>query len=129
MGPGALLTGAEGSSKVPNLFKHVLQNYKLLFPELPHLKAHINEWVIKISFHIPHMMKATSVPMFLPRSLLPVRLMQLPLPPLSPKEVRRAVGSSSGGSTGQGRLHLSHPCVLVSSSVRWGQKWNLSHRC
>ena len=71
MGPGALLTGAEGSSKVPNLFKHVLQNYKLLFPELPHLKAHINEWVIKISFHIPHMMKASSVPMFPLRSLLP----------------------------------------------------------
>lgn len=71
MGPGALLMGAEGSSKVPNLFKHVLQNYKLLFPELPHLKAHINEWVIKISFHIPHMMKASSVPMFPLRSLLP----------------------------------------------------------
>ena len=71
MGPGALLMGAEGSSKVPNLFKHVLQNYKLLFPELPHLKAHINEWVIKISFHIPHMMKASSVPMFPLRSFLP----------------------------------------------------------
>lgn len=68
--PGALLMGAEGSSKVSTLFKHVPQNYKLLFPELSHLKTHINDRVIKISFHIPHMMKASSVPMFPLRSLL-----------------------------------------------------------
>lgn len=68
VGPEALLMGAEGSSKAPNLFKHVLRNYKLLFPELPNFKTHINDWVIKISFHIPLTMKASSVLMFLPRS-------------------------------------------------------------
>lgn len=36
VGPGALLMGAEGSSKVSNLFKRVPHDYKLLFPELSH---------------------------------------------------------------------------------------------
>lgn len=119
----SLLTGTEGSCKVPDLFKHVAQNYKALFPELPNLKTHINDSVIKISFHIPHMMKASSVPVFSLRSLLLLRWS-----PLYRSRVHSVTGGDSEIINSQpqwlsySRASSSPPCALVSSSVRWGQK-------
>ena len=115
-GPVALLTGAEGSSKVPNLFKHVAQNYKALFPELPNLKAHINDSEIKI-FHIPHTMKASSVPGFPLRSLLLLRWSPLHSFRVHSVTRRGTVKSSSpspNGSASQGQVpHRPVPGFLV----------------